>query len=106
MQDQPIIQGIDLGGSLRGLREQARISQRRLATVSGVSHSTIRDIELGKQTKPRPETLRLLAAGLDKEGKGLLEWSHDELYDWLMMGAGYSTLLGVERLGDPEVDRD
>ncbi|HEU5111397.1 MAG TPA: helix-turn-helix transcriptional regulator [Micromonosporaceae bacterium] len=54
----------DLGGLLRGYRRQAGLSQHALAGLSAVSVRAIRDLESGRATRPRPETLRLLADGL------------------------------------------
>jgi transcriptional regulator with XRE-family HTH domain len=50
---------------LIGMRKRAGLSQRRLADAAGISQATIRDIETGKQRKPRWDTLRMLARGVD-----------------------------------------
>ena len=50
--------------NFRQLREQAHISQYRLAQVSGVEQTTISQIELGKVRDPRWSTIEALAAAL------------------------------------------
>lgn len=52
-----------LGSELRRLRETAKLSPRRLAARSGVSHRMIRNLEDGAR-RPRVETLRRLAGAL------------------------------------------
>ena len=48
---------------LRAWRERKALSQRDLAQLAGVSQFSISKIETGNQ-KPRPSTLRKLAAAL------------------------------------------
>ncbi len=62
------------GISLRQLREAAGLSQEELAERAGLSVRGISDLERGLRTTPRPETVRMLAAGL-----GLGEGQHAEL---------------------------
>ncbi len=51
---------------LKELREQRLLSQRELAAKSGVSQTTIVNIETGK-IRPHPSTLRKLADALGVE---------------------------------------
>ena len=63
-------QGVDffdehgIAGKLRGLRTQHRFSMRQLAALSGVSTSTISDVERGK-VEPSITMLKRLATALD-----------------------------------------
>ncbi len=52
-----------VGARLRQLREKRLLSQRDLATLAGVSQTTIVNIE-GGRTRPHPSTLRRLAVAL------------------------------------------
>jgi transcriptional regulator with XRE-family HTH domain len=49
---------------LRGLRQQAILSQEQLSERSGVARDTISKLETGRR-KAYPTTIRKLAAGLD-----------------------------------------
>jgi transcriptional regulator with XRE-family HTH domain len=51
--------------NFRQLREGARITQYRLAKVSGVEQTTISQLELGKVRDPRWSTISALAAALN-----------------------------------------
>lgn len=51
--------------NFRQLRQQARITQYRLAQLSGVEQTTISQIELGKVRDPRWSTISALAAALN-----------------------------------------
>jgi len=51
--------------NFRQLREHARVTQYRLAQVSGVEQTTISQIELGKVRDPRWSTIAALAAALN-----------------------------------------
>lgn len=55
---------------LREVRETRLLSQRELARRSGVSPTTIVNIELGK-IRPHPATLRRLAEALNAEAAEL-----------------------------------
>lgn len=52
------------GKYLRGLREKANLTMRKLDALSGVSHSYISQIERGERGIPSPEILRKLAEPL------------------------------------------
>ncbi|MFF4961823.1 helix-turn-helix domain-containing protein [Streptomyces sp. NPDC001222] len=54
----------DFGLLLRNHRRRAGLTQRHLADLATVSVRAIRNLELGKVSSPRPETVRLLADGL------------------------------------------
>ena len=60
-----------IGARLRHLREARLLSQRDLATRSGVSQTTIVHIERG-QTRPHPSTLRRLTAALAVDPDAIL----------------------------------
>lgn len=76
--------------TLMRLRNNARLSQRDLVEVSGVSLATIRDIETGKQPRPKPDTLRLIADGLATPvGGSPAKEEALEAFSALMVGAGY-----------------
>jgi len=51
--------------TFRQLREQAGLTQYRLAKDSGVEQTTISQIELGKVRDPRWSTIAALASALD-----------------------------------------
>lgn len=51
--------------TFRQLREQAGITQYRLAKMTGVEQTTISQIELGKVRDPRWSTISALAVGLN-----------------------------------------
>jgi transcriptional regulator with XRE-family HTH domain len=51
--------------NFRQLREHARITQYRLAKVSGVEQTTISQLELGKVRDPRWSTISALADALN-----------------------------------------
>ena len=51
--------------NFRQLRVHARITQYRLAKVSGVEQTTISQIELGKVRDPRWSTISALASALN-----------------------------------------
>ena len=57
------------GISLRQLREAAGLSQEQLAERAGLSLRGVSDLERGVRTTPRPETVRMLADGLDLNEK-------------------------------------
>ncbi|HEX6684650.1 MAG TPA: tetratricopeptide repeat protein [Candidatus Limnocylindrales bacterium] len=56
---------MDLGSLLRGWRMAARLTQRELADMSGISLATVRDLEQQRTRYPHPASLRALAASLD-----------------------------------------
>ncbi len=96
MVDMQVQQAARLSGALRSLRKRQRISQSALASLSGVSRTTITNIEAGldpmtnQAPSPRADTLRALARGLATDGHG---GRHDDLettfYADLMDAAGY-----------------
>lgn len=56
---------------LRGLRQQAVLSQEQLAERSGVARDTISKLETGRR-KAYPTTIHKLATGLEVEPRMLL----------------------------------
>ncbi len=52
------------GTKLKELRERRTLSQRELAERSGVAHTTIHALEVGKRTSAWPRTVRSLAEAL------------------------------------------
>lgn len=61
------------GHALRWLREEHWYSQKELAKRAGVSRQTIIEIESGRDTSPRNETLFALARALEVSPDALLE---------------------------------
>jgi predicted RNase H-like HicB family nuclease/DNA-binding Xre family transcriptional regulator len=59
--------------ALERLRRSHGLSQRDLAKQSGVSPTTIYELETGRRPEPRPSTLRKLAEALGVEVADLLE---------------------------------
>ena len=55
------------GARLRALRRQRGLSQERLATVAGISLTTVRRLERRPAAPCRSRTLARLAAALDEE---------------------------------------
>lgn len=64
----------EFGDLLRRYREAAGCSQEELAVRSGLSARGISDLERGLRTKPRLETVRLLALGLELDAAELAEF--------------------------------
>lgn len=54
-----------MASGLRDARERAGLTQADLATRAGISVRTVRDLESGRVNRPRPATLRRLAAVID-----------------------------------------
>jgi len=54
----------NFGTLLRNFRSRAHLTQNELAGLSAVSARTIRNLEAGRATSPRSDTVRLLADGL------------------------------------------
>ncbi|MGW0207538.1 helix-turn-helix domain-containing protein [Streptomyces sp. NPDC003233] len=57
------------GSILRQYRERTRLTQVELADLSAVSIRAIRNLELGRSTNPRRETVKLLADALQLNGE-------------------------------------
>lgn len=51
--------------NLKSFRKKKKLTQRELATNSGVSYSMVSKLESGEQTNPSLDTLELLADALD-----------------------------------------
>jgi transcriptional regulator with XRE-family HTH domain len=74
------------GRALRRHREGRALSQEDLADASGVAARTISDLERGVALRPRPATVRLLAAGLGLSGPDL-EAFNAAARAWRLAGA-------------------
>ena len=88
-----------LGQALEWLRTRNRLSQRKLARLSGVSRETVSLIERG-ESLPRPDTLECLARGLALDLDGRLD--EDRFADYharLFRAAGYPTAPAGTPLG-------
>src|SRR5690242_20182231 len=59
---------MSLGETLRRRREQLGLTQRQLAQRSGVSVRSIRNLEHGQATRPRPALLGRIAGALGLSG--------------------------------------
>lgn len=59
----------EFGELLRHCRTRRGITQRQLADLATVSVRAIRDIELGRVSRPRPATVELIADGLGLTGR-------------------------------------
>jgi transcriptional regulator with XRE-family HTH domain len=84
------------GRVLVELRDSARLSQRKLAAISGVSHTTIARLESGKAgsrgkpVRPSPDTISALAHGLAERGTRVVsEGRLRSIYARLMQAAAY-----------------
>ena len=88
-----------LGALLSTLRNRARLSQRELARVSGISYTQIGDLERTVGGWPSPLTLRALARGLASDAfiqpTGYDVVRSDAFYRQLMDATGYLTGLPV-----------
>lgn len=94
--------GQALSDELIALRQRSRISQRDLARLTGVSEGTIKNIEAGQNTQPRPQTLRALADGLATDGAGNKDESlAEEYYDRLATAAGYAPAKAIQSEQSP-----
>lgn len=58
------VTGPEFGTLLRKHRVRVGLTQRELADLSTISVRAIRDLEQGKASRPRPNTVRLIADGL------------------------------------------
>ena len=61
----------DLPTTLRTRRKQIGMTIPRLASLTGMAHSTYRRIESGEVTAPSPERLTAIAAALDMPASDL-----------------------------------
>ncbi|MGI9252142.1 MAG: ATP-binding protein [Thermomicrobiales bacterium] len=60
---------VGFAGALRGARVAARMTQAELAELSGISLRSISDLERGFSTRPRRDTIDMLAAALGLQGE-------------------------------------
>jgi transcriptional regulator with XRE-family HTH domain len=75
MTDDPAQESV--GERVKRLRSQRVLSQRELAELSSVPLPTLKDIERGATTQPRPQTLRALAQALGVSPTFLLHGKED-----------------------------
>ena len=54
-----------LSENLKTIRKKQKISQRKLATASGISYSMVSKLESGEQKNPSLETLEKIATALN-----------------------------------------
>lgn len=59
---------------IRRLMDEKRITVNRLATLSGITQSTVENFMSGKTSNPKLKTLCKLAAGLDMTVSQLLDF--------------------------------
>ena len=62
-----------VGAKLKRLREERFLSHRELAERSGVSPTTVLNLENSESPKPHPRTIRKLAEGLGVSPAELIE---------------------------------
>ncbi|MGW6287925.1 BTAD domain-containing putative transcriptional regulator [Streptomyces sp. NPDC055107] len=62
-----------VGPRIQALRRRAGLSQEAAASRAGISTRALRDIERGRARRPRPRTLRSLAATLGLSGEELAD---------------------------------
>lgn len=62
-----------VGPRIQALRRRAGLSQEAAASRAGISTRALRDIERGRARRPRPRTLRSLAATLGLGGEELAD---------------------------------
>lgn len=65
----------EFGSKLRSLRIRKNLGVRELATKSGMSHTFLSRVEMGKQTPPAEDKLRALARELECDPDELLAMS-------------------------------
>ncbi|MGX1477203.1 UNVERIFIED_CONTAM: transcriptional regulator with XRE-family HTH domain [Streptomyces canus] len=80
-----------LGAMLRNARRRARLTQEQLAGLSTVSVRAIRDLEQERVTRPRKETLTLLADAMRLDGtqRAALELAVDGVAGESLLGDVY-----------------
>ena len=59
-----VAEGDELGAIIRRMRLARGLSQQQLAERSGLSVRAVSDLERGQRSRPRPETVRMLADAL------------------------------------------
>ncbi|PEW67205.1 hypothetical protein CN448_20025 [Bacillus cereus] len=75
---------IKLGGYIRRVRIDKKLSLRQIAELTGISHPYLSQLETGSHKKPSPEILEKIAEGLDIN------------YNYLSYLAGYFRLPAIE----------
>jgi len=65
-----------MNGNVKDLRERKVLTRKELSELSGVDEATIYRIERGRTGRPRPSTLRKLAAALGVDAETLASIQH------------------------------
>ena len=76
------------GVELKRLRKNRKLTVRKLAELSGTSHSYLSQLENGRVNPPKPEMIKKIAKGLSLTSKDRLAVL--DFFDVLMRKAGYS----------------
>ncbi|MFC0531687.1 BTAD domain-containing putative transcriptional regulator [Phytohabitans kaempferiae] len=85
-------QAARLGALVRRFRHQAGLTQQEAAERAGMSVGGLRDLEQGRVERPRPATMRRLAAALDLPESAAAELDRMRLRE---PATGYGLWLGV-----------
>ncbi|MGW8377715.1 helix-turn-helix transcriptional regulator [Streptomyces sp. ODS28] len=99
--------GADVGARLRDVRKRRGMTQRELASESGVSLSLIRKLEQGEREDTRLETVRALAVALRVPTTRLVAASAEEAAEdtatdrWAPVRSALWTPLRRDDLGEP-----
>jgi len=97
----------EFGGLVAGLRRTRGLTQEALADRSGVSVRTIRNLEAGRVSRPRPASVSLLANALELNGPQrttfeMTAWSDGGMIAWSDDGAAASWVAGSDRVPDDD----
>lgn len=87
-----------LGDNIKAFRERAGYSIRKLSELSGVSKSVISEIESGKATKPRYETLDKLSSALGVTIPTLTEMEVEHEYIVTDINEAFEVILNQKNL--------
>lgn len=67
-----------VGDKIRSLRIQRGLEQQTLANMAGIDCGTLSKLEGGKTSRPRAETLKLIADALEVKSDYLVDDDHAE----------------------------
>jgi len=87
-----------LGENIKKFRERASYSIRKLSELSGVSKSVISEIESGKATKPRYETVNKIALVLNVAPETLYDMEFEHEYVVTDIKEAFEIILSQENL--------
>jgi predicted ATPase/DNA-binding XRE family transcriptional regulator len=101
----------EFGGLVAGLRRTRGLTQEALADRSGISVRTIRNLEAGRVSRPRPASVSLLANALELNGSQrttfeMTGWSDGGVIAWSDGGAAASWVVGSGRVPDNDYGAD